>query len=154
MRRHDKQITDQHIIQDILKKSEICRLGMVDNGEAYIVPVYYAYQDGFIFIHSAPQGRKIELLKKNFQVTFEIEFLSEIIKGEIPCKWSSKYRSVMGKGSLTIESDPKRKQEGLNLIMKKYGAMMPLNYEESALSGMTILLLKINAISGKESGTW
>jgi hypothetical protein len=38
--------------------------------------------------------------------------------------------------------------------MKKDGAMMPLNYDDSALSRMTILLLKINAISGKESGIY
>ncbi len=58
MRRKDKEITDPKIISEILDLSEICRLGMVDDGRAYIVPVNYAHKDGAIYIHSAMHGKK------------------------------------------------------------------------------------------------
>jgi nitroimidazol reductase NimA-like FMN-containing flavoprotein (pyridoxamine 5'-phosphate oxidase superfamily) len=154
MRRQDKEITDKGLIQEIIAKSQICRLGLVDKGEAYIIPVNYAYENGLIYIHSAPNGRKIEILKQNNQVSFEIEFSSEIIKNEIPCTWSTKYRSVMGKGIITIESDLESKKRGLILIMQKYGADMELKFDELALSRMTILKLKINTVTGKQSGCW
>jgi nitroimidazol reductase NimA-like FMN-containing flavoprotein (pyridoxamine 5'-phosphate oxidase superfamily) len=154
MRRQDKEIKDQGLIQEILIKSEVCRLGLVDNDEVYIVPVNYAYENGLIYIHSAPNSRKIEIIKKNNRVSFEIEFSSEIIKNEIPCKWTAKYRSIMGKGIVVIENDIESKKRGLNLIMIKYGADMELNYDESALSRMILLKLKIDSITGKQSGNW
>jgi uncharacterized protein len=154
MRRKDKEITDNTIIQEILVKSNICRLGLVDNGEAYIVPVNYAYENGIIYFHSALSGRKIEIFKKNNVVSFEIEFTGEIIKNSIPCEWSAKYRSVMGRGSVSFENDLIAKKKGLDLIMQKYGVESPLIYDQSALSKMVIIMLKIDSLTCKQSGTW
>jgi len=154
MRRQDKEITDNGLIREVLVKSEICRLGLVENDEAYIVPVNYAYDNGLIYIHSAPDGRKIEMIKRNNRVSFEIEFTGEIIKDKVPCNWSAKYRSVMGKGSIVIENDSELKKRGLDLILLKYGADMQLNYDKSVLSRMVLLILKIDSITGKQSGNW
>lgn len=154
MRRKDKEITDKSIINTILNNSEICRLGLVENGEAYIVPVNYAFDDGLIYIHSAAHGKKIEILKKNNSVSFEIEYPGEIEKNEIPCEWSAKYRSVMGRGTITIETEKEAKISGLNLIMKKYGAKGELKYDDSSLSRMVLIILKINSLTGKQSGDW
>ncbi|HEX2975850.1 MAG TPA: pyridoxamine 5'-phosphate oxidase family protein [Bacteroidales bacterium] len=137
-----------------MKKSEICRLGLVDDGEAYIVPVNYAYEDGHIYIHSAPHGRKIDLLRKNNKVSFEIEHSYEIIKDDVPCRWTAKYRSVMGKGTISIESDLASKKNALDKIMKKYDAGINLVYDESSLSRIVILKLKILSVTGKQSGDW
>jgi len=154
MRRQEREIKDYALIQEILAKSEICRLGLVENDEAYIVPVNYAYDNGLIYIHSAPDGRKIEMIKRNNRVSFEIEFAGEIIKDKVPCKWSAKYRSVMGKGTIIIENNSERKKRGLDLILRKYGADMQLNYDKSILSRMVMLILKIDSITGKQSGNW
>ena len=112
MRRQEKEITDNQVIQKILSGSDVCRLGLVDNGEAYIVPVNYAYDNGTIYIHSAPEGRKIELIRQNNLVTFETELPAEILRDHIPCNWSARYRSVMGKGIISILSDTESKKEG------------------------------------------
>ena len=53
MRRLDKEITDLQLITEILEKSEICRLGLVENNEAYIVPVNFAYAGNSIYLKSA-----------------------------------------------------------------------------------------------------
>jgi nitroimidazol reductase NimA-like FMN-containing flavoprotein (pyridoxamine 5'-phosphate oxidase superfamily) len=154
MRRLDKQITDKQVIEEILLQSDICRLGLVDQDEAYIVPVNYAYADNVIYIHSAHAGRKMELLKQNNRVSFEIELHHEVVKSDIPCNWTAKYRSVMGKGTITISNDPDAKKRGMDLIMRKYGADMELNYNEKVLARMTILLLEIESLTGKQSGDW
>ncbi|HJV78440.1 MAG TPA: pyridoxamine 5'-phosphate oxidase family protein [Paludibacter sp.] len=154
MRRLDKKITDEKVIDEILLRSDICRLGLIDNGEAYIVPVNYAYKNNVIYIHSAHAGRKMELLKQNNRVSFEIEFHQEIVKSDIACAWTTKYRSVMGKGTITIENDAAAKKTGMDLIMRKYGVDIELNYKESVLERMTILMLKIESITGKQSGDW
>jgi nitroimidazol reductase NimA-like FMN-containing flavoprotein (pyridoxamine 5'-phosphate oxidase superfamily) len=154
MRRLDKEITNQDVLSEILNKSEICRLGFVDNGEAYIVPVNFAYADGVIYIHSAHEGRKMDLLKKNNRVTFEMEYFHEIVTGPKACNWTTRYRSVMGKGSICINNDIEVKKKGLDLIMRKYGAEIDLVYDEKILSRMTILILTIQSVTGKQSGDW
>lgn len=154
MRKKEKEIRNDSLIREILEKSDVCRLGLVDNDEAYIVPVNYACKDEFIYIHSAPAGRKIELIKRNNRASFEIEFSSEIIKSDIPCRWTTRYRSVMGRGTIIIENDPESKKKGLDLIMQKYGAGKDLRYNEADLSKMIILKLKIESVTGKQSGKW
>ena len=154
MRRTDKEITDQRIIEEILTGSQICRLGLVENGEAYIVPVNYAYSEGYIYAHSASEGRKVEILKRNPVITFEIEYMTEVMKGDIPCKSGAKYRSVMGKGTVEICRDREMKKHGFNLLIKKYGIEISSGYDETALASAVLLKLKIESVSGKQSGTW
>jgi len=155
MRRLDKQITDPQIIEEILSKSELCRLGLVDNGEAYIVPVNFGYSDGAIYIHSALQGRKMDILRRNNAVSFEITLSSEVLEKEKACNWGTRYRSVMGTGSISIETEPNIKRKGLDIIMKKYGA--PDNilvYDEASLARVALLKLTINNVTAKQSGQW
>jgi nitroimidazol reductase NimA-like FMN-containing flavoprotein (pyridoxamine 5'-phosphate oxidase superfamily) len=154
MRRHDKEIKDRKVIDSILENAGICRLGLVDNGEAYIVPVNYAYKEGTIYIHSAPHGRKMDIIRMNKFVSFEITGSEEIIVNEVPCEWSAKYRSVMGTGIITIENNPDLKKAGMDLIMMKYGAKGELSYDEGSFSRMVLLKLRINAVTGKQSGDW
>ena len=154
MRRLDKQITDPEILNKILNESHICRLGLVENGEAYIVPVNFAHADGVIYIHSALAGRKIDIIRSNNRVSFEMELDYELVTSDIPCGWTEKYRSIMGKGSIIIDNDLDSKKHGLNLIMRKYGTTMELNYDEKILARMMILKLTIESYTGKQSGEW
>jgi hypothetical protein len=153
MRRSDKEITDKNIIESILIKSDICRLGIIDSDTPYIVPLNYGYADGKLYFHSAARGRKIELLKQNNRVSFEIEYASEIIKGDIPCNWTARYRSVMGTGSVEIIDDEQGIIHGLNTIMSHYGNNQR-NYDNAYLKRIVIIILSIESLSGKQSGEW
>jgi uncharacterized protein len=154
MRRFDKEIKDQVIIDQILNRSELCRIGLVDDNEAYIVPLNFGYADGVLYFHSAPHGRKIDLIMKDNNVTFEITLTSEIHSGEKPCNWTTKYRSVMGTGTIEILDNPESKISSLGIIMKKYGAEGDMQYDQASLERMVILKLRINTISAKQSGLW
>jgi nitroimidazol reductase NimA-like FMN-containing flavoprotein (pyridoxamine 5'-phosphate oxidase superfamily) len=154
MRRKDKEITSEDTIREILEKSNICRLGLIDDNEAYIVPVYYYHTDGFIYCHSALKGRKIDILNRNNSVSFEIEYSNTIIKKETPCEWSAKYRSVMGRGTVFFENDPLVKAAFLRSIMKKYGAKGELIFDPHVLERTVILKIRIDSLSGKQSGEW
>lgn len=155
MRRKDKEITDPEAIREIMEKAEICRLGLVEDGEAYIVPVNYAFHNNTIYIHSAMQGRKIEIIKKNDKAVFEMESYANIETGPRPCDWTAKYRSVMGKGKISIEKNPEEKKIALDLIMKKYGwGTGELTYDDALLSRLCILKIQVESAIGKQSGNW
>lgn len=154
MRRKDKQIHDKLIINEILTKSHVCRIGFSVDNQPYIVPVNYGYADNNIFIHSAPEGKKIELIKRNNNICFEIELDSRVISNEIACNWTTKYRSIIGYGRVSVITDKSEKIKGLDLIMSKYGATGENKYQDKSLERIVILRIDIEDITAKQSGPW
>ncbi len=154
MRLKQHEITDKSIIEDILSKSEVCRIAMMDGDRPYIVPLNYGYYDNAIYIHSAPLGKKIDLLKLNNKVCFEIEYSSEVLKKGEPCEWSSKYRSVIGYGTIEIITDFEQKKKGLDKIMAQYGKTGDNVYKDKHVKYIVILKLNIEEITGKQYGSW
>jgi len=154
MRKANQEIKDREILEQILKGAVICRLAMMDGDQPYIIPFNYGYKEGSIYIHSAPEGRKIELLKINNRVCFEIEHAARIIEKEKACGWTTLYRSVVGYGSVEILSDAKSKQDGMEIIMAQHGAPDMVDFEPRDMGRMIILKLTISSLTGKQSGNW
>jgi nitroimidazol reductase NimA-like FMN-containing flavoprotein (pyridoxamine 5'-phosphate oxidase superfamily) len=154
MRRSKQEIMDKAVLEEILAGAEICRLSMLDGRLPYIVPVNYGYREGQIYIHSAPKGKKIDLMAKNEQVCFEVEDTVEIVKGEEACDWSTRYRSVVGYAKVEILSDEAGKQEGLEVIMAQHGAPDLVEFDPKDLNRMVIIKLTITSLSGKLSSNW
>ena len=153
MRRKNKEIKDQNLIQMILSKSEVCRLGIITDDVPYIVPVNYGYKGNSIYIHSAPEGRKIELLKINPRVSFEIELAHEVIREGESCDWTTKFRSLMGTGSIEIINDFSEKEKGLEIIMQQHGKEIN-SYDKKLVEFIVILKLTIDEVTGKQTGDW
>jgi uncharacterized protein len=154
MHRKEKEISDNKVIEEILSKSEVCRIAMIDNDKPYIVPLNYGYIDNSIYMHSAPMGKKIDILKQNNKVCFEIEYSSEIVKEELACEWSTRYRSLIGYGTIEIITDFEHKKFGLDIIMTHYGKNENNVYKDKLVDFIVILKLSIEKITGKQSGIW
>lgn len=154
MRKANQEIKDPEIIEEILSGSEICRIAMVDDGQPYMLPFNYGYKDHCIYIHSAPAGRKIDLLKKNNHVCFEMEQTARIVEHEKACKWATVYRSVVGYGTIEIVTGFEDKKRGLEIIMAHYGAPGTNDFEPRQVEAVVILKLTITTITGKQSSNW
>jgi nitroimidazol reductase NimA-like FMN-containing flavoprotein (pyridoxamine 5'-phosphate oxidase superfamily) len=154
VRKVNQEITDKGIIEEILSNAQICRIAMLDNDRPYLLPFNYGYRDNCIFVHSAKEGKKIELLRKNNLVCFEIEQMVQIIKHEKACKWSTLYRSVVGYGYVEIIADFERKIQGLQIIMAQHGAPETNDFDRRHVDAVVILKLTIDTITGKQSGNW
>jgi len=153
MRRKDKEIQDSKIIEEILNKSLICRIALFDEEYPYIVPMNYGYHNQSLYFHCALKGKKIDLINKNNKVAFEIEYFHEIIKKELSCDWSTKYRSLMGTGSIEILTDSDEKRKGLDILMQQHGREVN-TYDEKSLKRVVVLKLSIKELSAKQSGDW
>lgn len=154
MRRLDKEITDQQILDEILNKSRVVRLAFSIDNIPHIVPVNFGYSENKLYIHSATEGSKIEMISKNNLVCFEMELYDEIIKAKKSCGWTTKYRSIIGWGKLEIVNDKESKIEGLDRIMTKYGRTEPNDYSDALLDKTMLLVLTIDRYTGKQSGDW
>ena len=123
MRRKDREITDETAIRAILDKAQVLHLAMIDGDRPYVVPLHYGYSliDGrlTLYLHSAKEGRKLDVLQKNGRVAFVLETdVSSISGGEIPCKYGAAYASVMGEGKAVLLTDLAEKAAALQILMK------------------------------------
>lgn len=151
MRRSEKQVTDPDIIQKILKDALVCRLAMIDKDYPYIVPVSFGINKSELYVHSALQGKKIDLIKKNPKIGFEIESDVSIIAHEIACKWGFRYRSIVGTGIAELVTDDSEKRFGLSVIMNHY-SNEEFSFPQETIDRTLILKIKILSMTAKQSG--
>ena len=149
MRRKDREITDRADIESILHEATVCRIALADGGEPYIVPLSFGYEDGSIYIHSAPEGKKIAMLKKNPCCCFEVDICDQVIRGDRPCSWGMRYRSVIGYGRAEILKDAEGKKYGLNCIMQHYGSGI-LEFSEQDIGSVAVIRITIESMTGKK----
>ena len=143
------KITDIDEIEGIIKKALICRLGLVDNDEPYIIPVCFGYERGALYFHGSLKGRKVELIKKNNKVCFEMDIDAELEKSEDPCKWTMKGKSVVGVGRASILEDDGEKSHALRLIMGHYSEG-EFSFPKPALDSVSVVRVDISSITGKK----
>lgn len=148
MRRNEREITDRKDIDDIIRRCRVCHLAMCDEGQPYVVPLNFGYDGRFLFFHTAPEGRKIDIIKRNNRVGFEFDILHDIVTAEQACKWGAKYESVMGSGTAEIVDDLEAKKEALEWIMRQYGNGT-WDFKEEILKKTLVLRVRILEISGK-----
>lgn len=151
MRRADKQISDRDEIDGIMRQSKVCRLSLVDGKRPYIVPLCFGYDGSALYFHSAPAGKKIDLLKKNRNVCFEFDADAEAIPADASCGWTIRYRSVIGSGIADFVEDPGGKKTALAAIMRQYGEEEP-EYSDEILRKTAVIKVEIRDITGKKSG--
>lgn len=153
MRRKDREVKDKNTIAEIINECDCCRLGFVDEDEAYIVPMNFAYEineDGIVlYFHSASEGRKIPLLKRGGIVAFEMDTGHSLVKGGRGCDYSYLYKCVMGKGRTEIIEEKCEKTEALKKIMHRYSGKKEWEFDDNVLNATTVFKLKVECISGK-----
>jgi len=152
MRRKEKEIIDSKEIASILQEAVVCRLGLMEDDYPYIVPMNFACQGNFLYLHAASEGKKINILKKNNHVCFEVDIKTELVQGEKPCNWSMKYYSVIGRGKASLEELIEKKVEALNIIMEKYAGNQNYHYPEHVLDKVVVIKVEIEELTGKKSG--
>lgn len=152
MRRKEKEITIHTEIADILMSNTICRIALSDDDAPYIVPMNYGYRDNTLYLHSAREGRKIDIIRKNNRVCFEISDSIEPVKSEIACKFSTRYRSVIGFGEIFHIDGKKEKNAALQIIMEQHTGSRDWDFDPAMLEKIAVLEIRISSLTGKKSG--
>jgi uncharacterized protein len=154
MRRKEREISDPSIIEDIIRSAEICRVAFAHNNIPYLVAMNFGYSEGDIpclYFHCAPSGRKLEMMKKNDNVCFQMDTDHLLIRGAKACDWGMKYRSVVGYGTLSVVENHEERRKGLDLIMDHYGGSEKSDYDPELFSRTCLLRLDIKEISAKQA---
>ncbi|MDO4292456.1 MAG: pyridoxamine 5'-phosphate oxidase family protein [Eubacteriales bacterium] len=154
MRRKEREITDPEKIRSIILSCGCCRLGLADGDSAYIVPLNFGYEEqqgrSFFYFHGAPEGRKLDLIRRNRRAGFELDCGHELVPGSSACQYTMKYQSVIGTGKVFFLSDPDQKRRALSVIMEHYSPGQEWNFPDEALRHVCVFCLEVETISCKE----
>ncbi len=153
MRRKDREITDLAQIRDILSKARVVHLGLADGDKPYVVPMHYGYElEGeklVLYVHSAQEGRKLDVIARNPNVFAEIDTGEILIPGgDDPCDYSAAYRSVMGEGKALVLEDPAEKAAALQILMKSQTGKDFVITEEMA-APVTVIKIQLDWFTAK-----
>ncbi len=157
MRRKDRELTDPAEIRGVLEKADVCHLAMSDNGVPYLVTMNFGVKGNtntVLYFHSANEGRKIEILKRNSFVSFGADINHELLiaAAGTGCGCSMRYSSVVGTGHVSFITEQSEKREALEAIMRHYGQNPPYSFKEEMIDRTTILRLDVKEITGKRRG--
>lgn len=154
-----------------LNKERVGRVASIDEqGYPQIIPMNFVYVKynlidtqsdnkniGAIYMHSHPIGEKIENIKRNSRVGFEVDsyvcFLpSYYFHPTDASQADTLYISVVIKGNAAIVQDPDEKANALNALMKKYqieGGYESLSSNMGSVREVTVLKVVPDQIRGK-----
>jgi len=154
MRRADRAIIDPARIDAILQSATVCRLAFAIANEPYLVPLSFGVAGTVpyrLYFHAAPRGRKLDMMRENPRVCFEVEGRTDLRSGEGTCDWTMIYESIIGYGRLTEVSDPGEKRLGLECIMRHHGAEGPLDFPDAMLAKTAVIRLDVTELTGKSN---
>lgn len=151
VRRKDRAITDRAEIDAILYEGKVMHLAMSHDNHPFLVPLFYAYDGKAVYFHSASQGTKIEILKSNPRVCFEVSLDNGVIPSEKACDFEARHRTAIGMGVAVFVSEEEEKVRALDAIVGRFTEEKH-TYPISILSHTTVVRIDIQSLKGKMHG--
>ena len=150
MRRKEREIKDKAEIERIIQEALVCRVALSDGDSPYVFPVCFGFKDGTIYFHSAQEGKKIEILRKNSKVCFEMDIDIELVEGEKGCEWGIRYSSVIGFGTASFVEDIEEKKKALHVLLGHYSDKS-YEFSELSLNEVVIIKIRVESMTGKKA---
>jgi hypothetical protein len=154
MRKLHKRITDLAVIFNLLDTCHVGRLGTISSdGWPTIKPLNFARLDWRIYFHCAVEGEKLDDIRRDSRVCFEVDLPIAYVKGlpDNPCRAEYLYRSVIARGRAVIVEDRDEKVQALECLMRKFQPGVAFaGYSDDKLDITGIVRIDIDDLSGKE----
>jgi nitroimidazol reductase NimA-like FMN-containing flavoprotein (pyridoxamine 5'-phosphate oxidase superfamily) len=143
-------MADRAEIDAAIRACSVCRLGLHDGAEPYIVPMSFGYDGECFYFHSAREGRKMDILRRHPRVAIELDELIRVTQAETACGWSLRYRSVTGAGTVEFIEEPAAKRAALTVLMEQYGEQNP-EFSDAAVERVCVFRVRPEWLAGKRS---
>ena len=153
MTKRELQITDEAQIRKILDTAKVLNLGLAVDNEPYVVPMNYGYaMDGegklTVYLHSALKGKKLDMIRQNPRVFFELDCDLTPFESEKPCQYGLSYSSIMARGEAHIVEDVEEKMEALTILMKTQTGK-DFSFNERLVSMVAVIRVDVSEYTAK-----
>jgi uncharacterized protein len=95
-------------IEEVLKQNFLGRIGCYANGRIYVVPMSYAYEEGYIYAH-AYEGMKINMMRQNPKICFEVDVMKDM----------SNWKTVIAWGDFEELTETKERNHALRILVNR-----------------------------------
>ena len=148
MRRYRQELSGNESLE-ILKRGKVAVMAVDgDDDYPYAIPLNYVYDNGYVYLHSASHGHKIDALKKNPKCSLCIVDKDDVI----PEKFTSYFRSVIAFGKAEFVTSEEAKISALRLLCEKYShGFNPADEINKSLKSVTVIAIRLERITGKEA---
>ena len=152
------EIKSKEKIIEFLSSQQTGRISSIDeNGYPQIIPMNFVFINDVVYMHSHIKGEKLENIKRNQKVGFEVdkslEFLPSYFSDPTDASLADTlYISVIIKGNASIVLDREEKTIALNGLMKKYqpeGGYEPIKPEMDVLDEVVVIKIVPESLRGK-----
>lgn len=126
--------------KELLSTCKIGRLGCVDNGEPYVVPINYVFEDGNIYSHSLP-GRKIDALRAHPRACLQVDQIDNDLE----------WRSVIAYGDYEEIRTPSDRRVILSKLLARFPLLTPVESvmaQDASSPDSVIFRIRIDRITG------
>jgi len=149
VRRQDR-LLDVDRARELLRESEWGVLSICTNeGEPYGVPINYVWDgNNSIYLHCAPQGRKLQILEENSRVSFTVVGRVNLL----PSRFTTEYESIMLEGEAVRHLNDDEKHQALELLLDKLSPndkKVGLKYAAASFHRVEIIRVDFTRWSGK-----
>ena len=147
-------IEDEHLIESIIARCDACFVGISDlEGNPYVIPMNFGYADDVIYLHSSPEGEKIEMLERNNNVCITFSAGHKLVyqHEKMACSYSMRSDSVMCRGKVRFIEDMDEKRHALDIIMRNY-TKNDFTYSDPSVRNVKVWQVHIERITAKAIG--
>jgi nitroimidazol reductase NimA-like FMN-containing flavoprotein (pyridoxamine 5'-phosphate oxidase superfamily) len=137
----------EYVLQEALVA---CLATVGSDGSPYITPLHFVYHQGKIYFHCAFEGRKMDNIRANPRVCFEVHELIKIVQGQRACDFGTRYRSVLVFGRAHSLPDGDEKVAVLTALAEKYAVGQAVEPPTpKRVKGTEVIEITIEEMTGK-----
>ena len=130
--------------RNLIAGGRIGRLGCVANGEPYVVPINYVFEDGSIYSHSLP-GRKIDALRANPRSCLQLDEIEN----------NFEWRSVIAYGNFEEIRIPSERSSILSKLLGRFPQLTPVESvmaRDAGAPDSVVFRIIVDRITGEQEG--
>ncbi|HKO62616.1 MAG TPA: pyridoxamine 5'-phosphate oxidase family protein [Pyrinomonadaceae bacterium] len=127
---------------EVMKSGKVGRLGCIDNGEPYVVPINYLLEDGSIYSHSLP-GKKIDAMRVHPRVCLQVDRIDDDFH----------WRSAIAYGDFLEMDRPQDRREILGKLLSRFPRLTPVEsriVHDAAAPDSVVFRIMVDRITGVE----
>lgn len=128
----------------VFHSARLARLGCIVNGEPYVVPINYNFDDDCLYSHSLP-GTKINGLRENPRACVQVDEI------ESDLHW----RSAIAFGRFEEITKQNERAEILGKLLKRFPLLTPVEAavaSDGTSPGVVVFRIKIDRVTGVSEG--
>jgi uncharacterized protein len=138
-----RALTEEEVLK-LLGSAKVGRLGCIDNGEPYVVPINYFFEAGAVYSHSLP-GLKIEALRAHPRACLQVDAIEDDFN----------WRSALAHGSFEEIRVPSERRDILKNLLTHFPLLTPMESvmaQDASAPDSIVFRLRIDRLTGVAEG--